>query len=235
MFQNDRHRIQCCEIGSRDISDHSPIYLVLNLESRIKKAIWRLNTSLLNNKTIVQQIKSDIQTFHDINDNGEVNPDILWDALKAVVRGKLISVSAGIKKAKEIQLKQLEKNLIELEREHSKNQKPQLLTKINDIRNQISDMYKEKLEKKYTFLKQAYYEVGPKATKLLAKKLRKKLILQSIYKIENPQTKQVCNNLDEIDEAFQKYYKSLYSQPQLESKKNIKGLSRFTFNWSTSK
>lgn len=140
MFQNNRHRIQSCEIGDRDVSDHSPIYLVLNLEIRITKTILRLNTSLLNNKTFLQQIKSYIQTFLDINDNGEVNPDILWDALKAVVRGKLISVSAGIKKAKESQLKQLEKNLIELAREHSKNQKPQLLTKINDIRNQISDM-----------------------------------------------------------------------------------------------
>lgn len=108
-----------------------------------------------------------------------------------------------------------------MEREHSKNQKPQSLTKMNDIRNQISYMYKEELEKKYTFLKQSYYEVGPKATKLLAKKLRKKQILQSIYKIEDPQTKQVCNNLDEIDKAFQKYYRGLYSQPHLESK-NIK-------------
>lgn len=85
MFQNDRHRIQSCEIRSRDISDHSPIYLVLNLESRIKKTIWRLNTSLLNNKAVIQQIKSH-QTFLDIHDNGEVNPDILWDTLKAVVR-----------------------------------------------------------------------------------------------------------------------------------------------------
>lgn len=73
-------------------------------------------------------------------------------------------------------------------------------------------------------MKQSYYEVGPNATKLLAKKLWKKLILQSVYKIEDPQTKQVCNNLDEIDEAFQKYDSSLYSQPQLESKKNIKAL-----------
>lgn len=42
MFQNDRHRIQNCEIGTRDISDHSPMYLTLHLDSRPKKTIWRL-------------------------------------------------------------------------------------------------------------------------------------------------------------------------------------------------
>lgn len=39
MFQNDRHRILNCDIGTRDISDHSPIYLVLHLDSRPKKTI----------------------------------------------------------------------------------------------------------------------------------------------------------------------------------------------------
>ena len=65
------------------------------------------------------------------NDNGEVNPNILWDTLKAVVRGKLISLSTAIKKAKEHTLKQLESNLIELEKEHSENQASQILNTIN--------------------------------------------------------------------------------------------------------
>lgn len=153
MFQNDRHRILDCEIGSRDISDHSPIYLTLNLGNISKKTIWRLNTSLLNNKSVVQQIKSEIKTFLEYNNNGEVNPNILWDTLKAVVRGKLISLSTALKKAKEHNLKQLESNLIELEKEHSENQNPQTLNKIKEIKNQIMDIYKEDLEKKYRFLK----------------------------------------------------------------------------------
>ena len=131
MFQNDRHRILDCEIGPRVVSDHSPIYLTLNVDNRPKKTIWRLNTSLLNNKSAVQQIKSEIKTFLVHNDNGEVNPNILWDTLKAVVRGKLISLSTAIKKAKEHTLKQLESNLIELEKEHSENQASQILNTIN--------------------------------------------------------------------------------------------------------
>lgn len=153
MSQNDRHRILDCEIGTRDISDHSPIYLKLHLDNRPKKTIWRLNTSLLNNKTVVQQIKTEIKTFLEINDNGEVNPNILWDTLKAVVRGKLISLSTAIKKAKENNLKQLEKNLKELETQHSKVQNPEIMTKIKEIKDQISLIYKEELAKKYKYLK----------------------------------------------------------------------------------
>ena len=58
---------------------------------------------------MVQQVKAEIQDFLRINDNGEVNPNILWDTLKAVVRGKLISLSAAMKKAKENRLNQHEK------------------------------------------------------------------------------------------------------------------------------
>lgn len=83
----------------------------------------------------------------------------------------MISLSTAIKKAKENKLKQFEDSLKELEKQHCKNQDPQTLLKIKEIKNQISDIYKEELEKKYKFLKQSYYEVGPKATKLLAKKV----------------------------------------------------------------
>lgn len=33
-------------------------------------------------------VKSEIKTFLDLNDNGEVHPNIIWDTLKAVIQGK---------------------------------------------------------------------------------------------------------------------------------------------------
>lgn len=108
MFRSDRHRIVNCDIGTRDILDHSPIYLQLHLDTRPKQTIWRLNTSLLHNKSVVQQIKSEIKTFLELNNNGEVNTNILWDTLKAVIRGKFISLSSVIKKEREGNLRRLE-------------------------------------------------------------------------------------------------------------------------------
>lgn len=63
--------------------------------------------------------------------------------------------------------------------------------------------------------------MGPKATKLLAKKIRKKQISRSVYKILDIKTGQIYHDLEEIDAAFQSYYKNLYSQPVLETKEKI--------------
>ena len=79
----------------------------------------------------------------------------------------------------------------------------------------MSNNYKEELDKKYKFIKQTYYELAPRATKL-------KQISQSIYKILDPKTGRMYNNLDEIDAAFRTYYKTLYSQPKQDNKENIK-------------
>lgn len=96
------------------------------------------------------------------------------------------------------------------------------MSKIKETRAKISDIYKEEEEKKYKFLKQSYCEVGPKATKLLPRKIKKKQVSQSIYKISDPKTGQLCSGLEEVYSAFYIYYKTLYSQPIQESKENIK-------------
>lgn len=49
---------------------------------------------LLNNKAVADQIELNIKEYMMINDNGEVDPSILWDSLKAVMRGNLIALSA---------------------------------------------------------------------------------------------------------------------------------------------
>ena len=55
---------------------------------------------LLNNKELVKEIKGDITRYREENGNGEVSPIILWDALKAVIRGKLIAQTAHLKRTK---------------------------------------------------------------------------------------------------------------------------------------
>lgn len=39
----------------------------------------------------------DVQIYMEDNDNEEVSPSVLWDACKAVIRGKLIAKSANLK------------------------------------------------------------------------------------------------------------------------------------------
>lgn len=45
---------------------------------------------ILNNKLVVEQIRADIWTYLEEKRNGKTDPAILWDDLKAVMRGNLI-------------------------------------------------------------------------------------------------------------------------------------------------
>ena len=53
---------------------------------------WRLNNTFLNNGQVSEEIKKDNKKFLDTNDNENTTTQNLWDAEKAVTRGKFIAV-----------------------------------------------------------------------------------------------------------------------------------------------
>ena len=59
---------------------------------------WRLNNTLLNNQQVPEEIKREIKKFLDTNDNENTTTQNLWDAAKAVLRGKFIAIKSYIKK-----------------------------------------------------------------------------------------------------------------------------------------
>ena len=99
MFQRDIHRVTNCRIGIMDLSDHAPVYLNVTLDMDKKNTVWRLNTGIL--EQMKHQIRSDIEQYFEENDNGEVSSQILWDACKVVLRGKIIGYCSNLKKTKE--------------------------------------------------------------------------------------------------------------------------------------
>ena len=75
---------------------------------------------MLNSPEFKEKMKKELRTYLDENDDGNVNPVILWDAAKAVLWGEIISGSAFIKKVKTQKLLNLQKQLTEPEQQHSK-------------------------------------------------------------------------------------------------------------------
>jgi hypothetical protein len=55
--------------------------------------MWKLNNSLLNDNLVREEIKKEIKEFLKFNENVNTTYPNLWDTMKAVVRGKLISLS----------------------------------------------------------------------------------------------------------------------------------------------
>lgn len=216
-FSRHLHMVEQCNIGSMTLSDHSPIYLSLSLNGERRETLWRLNSAILNNTATKESLKQEINTYLETNDNGEVTPDILWDTLKAVMRGKIISITSYMKKLRVQKLRDLEGELEQLQRVHSRTLDDQTKQEIGKIRKQIQDMSTQEIQNKLAFLKQRYYEVGGKATKLLAYKLRKQQAENTIHKIRHPELRTIEYGLKNIQENFENYYKTLYSQPQNEN------------------
>ena len=70
----------------------------------------------LNNQQLTGDIKRENKKFLEINDNENTTTQNLWDAARAVLKGKLIAIQSYLKKQEKhwidnltLQLKQLEK------------------------------------------------------------------------------------------------------------------------------
>ena len=57
-----------------------------------------LNNTLLKNQEITEEIKEEIKTYLETNDNENVTIQKLWDAAKAVLRRKFIAIKSYLKK-----------------------------------------------------------------------------------------------------------------------------------------
>ena len=53
---------------------------------------------LLNNQEVTEEIKEEIKKFLETNDNENTTTQNLWDATKAVLRGKCIAIQSYHKK-----------------------------------------------------------------------------------------------------------------------------------------
>ena len=51
--------------------------------------MWRLNYMLLNKQWITEEIKEEIKKYPQTNENENMTIQKLWDAAKAVLRGKI--------------------------------------------------------------------------------------------------------------------------------------------------
>ena len=79
--------------------------------------MWRLNNMFLYNQQVTEEIKREIKTFIKTNDDESMITQNLWDAAKAVLRGKFIAIQSYLKKQEKHQIDNLTLHLKQLEKE----------------------------------------------------------------------------------------------------------------------
>ena len=62
---------------------------------------------LLNNQQIIQEIKKEVKTFIEMNENENTTTQNIWDTVKAVLRGRFIAIQAYLKKEEKNQINNL--------------------------------------------------------------------------------------------------------------------------------
>ena len=77
----------------------------------------------LNNQQITEEIKDEIKKYLETNDNENTMTQNLWDAAKAVLRGKFIAIQSYLKKQETSQIINQTLHLRQLEREEQKTPK----------------------------------------------------------------------------------------------------------------
>ena len=88
---------------------------------------WRLKNTLLNNQEITQEMKEEIKKYLETNYNENTTTPNLWDAAKAVLRGKFIAIQSYLKKQETSQINNLTLHLKQLEKEQQQQKSPKLV------------------------------------------------------------------------------------------------------------
>ena len=84
----------------------------------------------LNNRQVTKEIKREIKKFLETNDNENTTTQNLWDAAKAVLRGKFIAIQSYLKKQEKHQIDNLTLHLNQLEKEE---QEPPKISRRKEI------------------------------------------------------------------------------------------------------
>ena len=129
------------EIISNIFSNHNAMRLEMNYRGKIAKNTntWKLNNTLLNNQEITEEIKEEIKKYLETNYNENTTIQNLWDAAKAVLRGKFIAIQAYLKKQEKSQINNLTLHLKELEKEEQMKPKVNRRQEIIKIRTEINN------------------------------------------------------------------------------------------------
>ena len=82
----------------------------------------------LNNQQVTEEIKREIKTFLETNDNENMIIQNLWDVAKEVLRGNFIVIQSYLKKQEKHGIDNLSLNLKQLEKGEQQQQQQQMKT-----------------------------------------------------------------------------------------------------------
>lgn len=193
------------------ISDHAPVVLSLALPNlpQIKKH-WRFNSTLLSNDEFMKFIKEHISLFFQLNATPDVSSLVVWDALKAYLRGQIISFTANMRRKAQQERLELAKQIKEIDHKYSLVKDPDLYNKRVELQTKFNLASTYQIERQLLRNKSLFYIHGDKAGKLLANQLRGLRSKGHITRIQMGDGTITSDHV-KINDTFRTYYSKLYT------------------------
>uniref|UniRef100_A0A5F9DAH5 RNA-directed DNA polymerase n=1 Tax=Oryctolagus cuniculus TaxID=9986 RepID=A0A5F9DAH5_RABIT len=205
-------------------SDHSGMKLEISNSGNPRKYAntWRLNNMLLNEHWVIQEIKREIKNFLEVNEDNNTTYQNLWDAAKAVLRGKFIAIGAYTKKLERYQINELSAHLKDLEKLQQTKPKSSRRREIIKTREEINRIESKKTLQKISQARSWFFEKINKIDTPLAQLTKKRREKTQINKIRDEKGN-VTTDTTEIKRIIRNYYKDLYASKQ----ENLSEMDRF--------
>ena len=181
---------------------------------------------LLNNQEITEEIKEEIKKYLETNYNENTTIQNLWDAAKAVLRGKFIAIQAYLRKQETSQINNLTLYLKELEKEQQTKPKVSRRKEIIKIRAEINEIETEETIAKMNKTKSWFFEKINKIDKPLARLIQKKRERTQVNKIRNEKG-EVTMDTAEIQSIIRDYCEQLYANKRDNLEEMDKFLKRY--------
>ena len=87
-----------------------------------------------------QEIKEELKRFMETNENEDTTVPTLWDAAKAVLRGKYVTIQASIQKLERTQIQKLTLHIKELEKKQQIDPTPKRRRELIKIRAELNEI-----------------------------------------------------------------------------------------------
>lgn len=200
-----------CDYQSIVISDHAPVVLSMTLpDLPFVEKHWRFNSTLLSNNDFVKFMEEQITLFFDINTSSETSSLTIWDALKAYLRGQIISFTATMRKRAQTERLELCNQIKEIDQKYAHIKNPELYKKRVELQTRFDLLSTHSVERQLLRSRSLFYVHGDKSGKMLANQLKGFKAKQHITKIQMDDGN-ITSDPSKINDTFRNFYSRLYT------------------------